>query len=187
MSWWDAHCLCERQPENESASPRLEHPRRGDLPAPVDWGDDGRLRPQSKPPLQTQMFPDDKTPRSWGGKLTQRTPFSFLWNATFPLIPHCCSFIAAPRHAQTTAPPYWLAQQIDTVGSQSERDNLTRALFLNAEILLGGPVQVIRDGLVETKTNTEVHLITMLLSSKGEGGWFRINNKIGKTKLSNLE
>lgn len=116
--------------------PGPEHPRRADLPAPVDRGDDGRLRPQSKPPVQPQMFPDDKTPRSWGGNLTHRTP-SFLWNDTFPLIPHCYSFIAAPRRAQTTVPPYWLPQQIETVGSQSERWNITCALFLNAEYFSG--------------------------------------------------
>lgn len=137
LSGWDAHSLFERQPEHESASPGLEHPQRGDLPAPVDRGADGRLRPQSKPPVQTQMFPDDKTPRSRGGNLTHKTPFSFLCNATFPHIPHCCSFIAAARPAQTTMPPHWLVQQIETVGSQSERRNVTCALFLNAEILLG--------------------------------------------------
>lgn len=132
MSWWDAHSLCECQPEYESASPGLEHPQQGDLPEPVDWGDVGRLCPQSKPPVQT---PTTKHHGAGGGNLTHRTPFSFLWKATFPLIPHCCSFIAAPRRAQTPAPPYWLAQQIETVGSQSECDNITCALFLNAEIL----------------------------------------------------
>lgn len=78
-----------------------------------------------------------QTPLSWGGNLTHRTPLSFPWNDTFHPIPHCYSFIAAPRRAQTTVPSHWLPQQIETVGSQSERCNITCALFLNAEILLG--------------------------------------------------
>lgn len=41
------------------------------------------------------MFPDDRTPQSRGGNVTHGALLCFFWNTTFPLIPHCCGFIAA--------------------------------------------------------------------------------------------
>lgn len=146
--------------------PGPEHPRRADLPAPVDWGDDGRLCPRSMLPLQTQMAPDDKTPRSWGGNLTHRTPLSFPWNDTFHPIPHCYSFIAAPRRAQTTVPTHWLPQQIETVGSQSERCDITCALFLNAEILLEDQSKCLKlDWWIQKQTQSTVDHVALASSA----------------------
>lgn len=147
--------------------PGPEHPRRAHLPAPVDRGDGGRLRPQSEPPLQPQMFPDDKTP----GNLAHGT-LSFLWNDTFPRIPHCYSFIAAPRRAQTTVPPDWLPRP-DRDGREPIRAlEYYMCVISQCRIFLGGPVQVFEVRLVETKTNTGGRLITLPSPCLRFKNWF---------------